>query len=139
MKFMTKDLVYFAVAAIVLTLVFRFTLSAMLTNEWYISVIIPATLYGCSMFVAGWYFGFKDGRELPIYDVGFRFHFTTYVSFHAVSSAWFLLGLNANTEKWKSLAIGALIWGFFLAVHFIFFMNCKKKAIDGLDKKELFD
>ena len=139
MKFITKNLVYFAVASTALTLAFRFVLSAMLTNEYYTSVDIPAILYGLSMFATGWYYGFKDGRELPVYDVGFRFHLVTFIAFHVVSSTWFLLGLNAETEKWNSIVTGVLIWGFLIAVHFVIYLILRKRSIDGLDKAELFD
>jgi hypothetical protein len=32
-----------------------------------------------------------------------------------------------------------LIWGAFLIIHFIIYLILKKKSIDGLDTKELFD
>jgi len=138
MKFVTKNLTYFAVVSTALTLVFRFALSALLAKEcsYY---FIPAILYSLSMTAAGWFFGRKDGRELPIYDVGFRFHLATYVQYFVATSVWFLLGFNAEVEKWESKLITALVWGFFLAVHFIFYLIFKKRAIDGLKKKDLFD
>ena len=138
MKFTTKNLAYFAVAATALTLVFRFFLSALLANESHF-YFIPAVLYSLSMTVAGWSFGRKDGRDLPIYDVGFRFHLATYVQYFVVTGAWFLLGLNVKAEKWENKLITALVWGFFLAVHFIFYLISGRKAIDGLKKEDLFD
>jgi len=138
MRFITKNLAFFAVTATVLTLAFSFALSAMLANEcgFY---FLPAILYSLSMYAAGWSYGKKDGHELPIYDVGFRFHLATYVQYFVVTSVWFLLGLNAEVEKWESKLITALIWGFFLAIHFVYYLITRKKAIDGLKKEDLFD
>jgi len=138
MKFITKNLAIFAVIASALTLAFRFSLSAMLANEcdfYY----VPAIIYSLSMTAAGWYLGKKDGCELPIYDVGFRFHLITYVQYFAVTSAWFLLGLNAEVEKGEKKLITALIWGFFLSIHFVYYLISRKKAIVGLKKEKLFD
>ncbi len=91
------------------------------------------------MFSAGWFYGFRDGKELPVYDVGFRFHFVTFLSFHVVTSAWFLLGFNADVEKWKPIILTVLIWGFLLSIHFVVYLILKRKSIDGLDKDDLFD
>jgi hypothetical protein len=139
MTFITKNLAYFAVAAIALTMAFRFVLSASLANESYIAVFISAVLYGASMFAAGWFYGSRDGKELPVYDVGFRFHFATFLSFHVVTSVWFLLGFTAEVEKLKPILLTVLIWGVLLSVHFVIYLILKKQSIDGLDKKELFD
>ena len=138
MKSITKNLAYFAVAATALTLVFRFALSTLLANESHF-YFIPAVLYSLSMFTAGWYFGYRDARELPIYDVGFRFHLATYVSYFVATGAWFLLGMNADVEKGEKNLITALIWGFLLAIHFVFYLLSRKKSIDGLKKDDLFD
>ena len=138
MRFITKNLVYFAVTATALTLAFRFAFSVLLAREcdFY---FLPAILYSLSMTAAGWYFGKKDGRELPLYDVGFRFHLATYVQYFVVTGAWFLLGLNAQAEKWERKLITALVWGFFLAIHFVYFLITRKRAIDGLKREDVFD
>ena len=138
MKFATKNLVYFAVVSTALTLVFRFSLSALLaiSCDFY---YVPAILYSLSMTAAGWYFGRKDGRALPIYDVGFRFHLITYVQYFAVTGVWFLFGLNAEVEKGEKKLITALVWGFFLTIHFVYYLISRKKTIDGLKKEDLFD
>jgi len=138
MKFITKNLAYFAVIATALTLAFRFALSAMLTKESDI-YFVPAILYSLSMTAAGWYIGRKDGHDLPLYDVGFRFHFVTYVQYFAVTGIWFLLGYNAEVEKWENKLITALVWGFFLVIHFVFYLISRKRTIDGLKKEDLFD
>jgi hypothetical protein len=121
MKFITKNLIYFTVVSTALTLAFRFALSASLANECYTSIFASAVLYGVSMLAAGWFYGFRDGRELPVYDVGFRFHCATFLSFHVVTVTWFLLGWNAEVERWRPIVLTVLIWGFLLSVHFIFY------------------
>ena len=138
MKFVTKNLTYFAVVATALTFAFRFALSAMLAKESDI-YFVPAIFYSLSMFAAGWYFGYKDGRDLPIYDVGFRFHLATYIQYFVATGVVFLLGYNAEVEKWENKLITALVWGFFLAVHFVFYLIYRKRTIDGLKKEDLFD
>ena len=82
MKTITSFLLRFALTAIILTIIFRYFLSYGIENKSLIIIALSAILYGAAMFISGWYFGKKDGEYLPIYDVGFRFHFTTYLIYN---------------------------------------------------------
>ena len=91
------------------------------------------------MFLTGWYFGKKDGEYLPIFDVGFRFHLITYLVHNSISFLWVTLGPASIHESINVILWTAAYWGFFLILHFIFFLFAKKRTIDNLDKKNLFD
>jgi len=139
MKTITPFLLKFALTATVLAIIFRYSLSYGIENESTIIVVLSAILYGVAMFFSGWYFGKKDGEYLPIYDVGFRFHFTTYLIHNIISELWFLFGFNAIYEKAGIVHKTAIIWGVFLIVHFMFFLRARKNSINNLKKEDLFE
>ena len=139
MKTITKYLVGFAVTIIILTIIFRITLSYSIEKEMYTITHICGVFYFITMFISGWFWGKKDGEYLPIYDVGFRFHCTTYLSFTTISELWFISGFNSVNENVKSLHYTAIIWGFFLFIHFFFYLYCRKKSINGLNKEDIFE
>ena len=89
--------------------------------------------------VEWWYFGKKDREQLPIYDIGFRFHLTTYVVHNLISLAWFEFGFASTYERRSSIVMTAIIWGVFLFHHAVFIFWTRKKTIKGLDKENLFD
>lgn len=136
---LTRNLVYFAIIFLIGAIIFRFGLSTFIEMRSYHLVWIIAGLYFIFNFAIGWFFGKRDYEHLPLYDVGFRFHFTTYLLFNTVSIAWFLLGFNAHVEKIGIVYITAIIWGVFLLIHFIFFFIAQKQSIKGISKDEIFE
>ena len=139
MKAITSFLLKFALVASVLALIFRYFLSYGIENKSPMIIIISSVLYGVAMFTNGFYFGKKDGEYLPIYDVGFRFHFTTYLIHNAISELWFVFGYNSRYEKIEVIHATAIIWGLFLIIHFIFFLRTRKNTINSLNKEDLFE
>lgn len=139
MKKITPWLLAFAGTAVVLTIVFRYFLSMGIENRENNTIAIAAVTYGLAMFAAGWYFGRKDGSYLPILDIGFRFHVTTFLVHNIISEAWFLLDFNAAVEKVRVVHLTAAYWAIGLLVHFILYRIAKRKSIDGLDKSEIFE
>jgi hypothetical protein len=138
-NFITSYLLMFALAATILAIIFRYFLGIGIERESNIITILAAVLYGVSMFAAGWYFGKKDGNYLPIYDVGFRFHCTTYLVHNSVSALWAILKITTHYERIESIIFTVIFWGCLLFIHFIFFLIAKKKSFKGLDKNDLFE
>ncbi len=132
MKTINQYLFKFAVTIFILTTVFRFSLSTLLSNKEFVLVFISAILYFLTMFSAGWYFGKKDKEFLPIFDIGFRFHFVTYIIFILISEIWFLMKFSSKYENINSIHITAIIWGFFIVIHFIFYLMAKKIQLKAL-------
>lgn len=139
MKSLTKNLIYFAILFLFGTIIFRFGLSSFLEDRAYTLVWVVAAIYFIYNFIIGWIFGKRDYESLPLFDVGFRFHLVSYVLFNGISLAWFLLELHAQTEKIGAVYITAIIWGFFLGLHFVFYLYAQKQAIKGINKDEIFD
>lgn len=100
------------------------------------AALMCSIVYFGLMFFAGWYYGSKDAVENEIHDIGFRFHFITYVLCIALGYASYFIGWN--TEPLRSLNIGAMSWGIGLALHFVFFLFAQKNAIRGYAKEEIF-
>lgn len=139
MKTITQYLIKFAIIATLLTIVFRYALTFGIDNKSNLIVMLSAILYGIAMYLAGWVFGKKDREHLPIYDVGFRFHLTTYLIHNIISELWFVFGFNSKSENITVIHSTAIIWGLFLVGHFIFFLWTRKNAIHNLDKEDLFE
>lgn len=139
MKTITPFLLRFALTATFFTIIFRYFLSYGIENKSSIIIASSAGLYGVAMFISGWYFGKKDGEYLPIYDVGFRFHFTTYLIHNLISILWFVFDFNSHYEKIQTVYSTVIIWGVILIVHFLFFLRARKNSINNLDKEDLFE
>lgn len=139
MKTITPYLLIFALTTTLLTIVFRFFLSYGIENQSGIIITTSAVTYGLLMFATGWYFGRKDGEYLPIYDVGFRFHLTTYLIHNGISLLWLGLGFGSKYENLSVSIMVAIYWGIFLLLHFIFYIWARKNSIENLDKEDLFE
>ena len=139
MKTITPYLLRFALTATILTIVFRYFLSYGIENQSGIIITISATIYGLLMFASGWYFRRKDGEYLPIYDVGFRFHLTTYLIHNGISLLWIGLGFGSKNENLNVSIMVAIYWGIFLLIHFALFLWARKNSINNLDKEDIFE
>lgn len=139
MKTITHNLVKFAIAAIILAILFRFFLTYGIENRSNLIISFSALFYAIAMFMSGWIFGKKDQEYLPIYDVGFRFHLTTYLIHNSISELWFLFDFNSKDETITIIHFTTIIWSLFIIGHFILFLWTRKNAINSLDKKDLFD
>lgn len=139
MKTVKKYLFLFALTAALLTITFRYFLSAGIENKSAAVIISSPIVYGLAMFMAGWYWGKKEREYLPIADVGFRFHLITYIVHTLISESWFVLDLNAPFENIETIHITAAIWGVLLLLHFAIFLWTRKNAINSLNREELFE
>ena len=139
MKAFTKNLMLFVLFFFAGAILFRYGLSSFLENRMYGAVWILAAVYFFYNFGIGWVFGKRDYEDFPLYDVGFRFHFATYVVFIVVSEFWFILGYHASFENIKTVHYTALFWGIGVVIHFIFYLLSRKNAIKGIHKPEIFE
>ena len=139
MKTITRYLLRFAITATILTLLFRYFLSYGIENKSDITIVLSAIIYGITMFVSGGYFGKKEGEYLPIFDVGFRFHLTTYLVHNGIFLLWIGLGFGAVNETLSLAVMIAVYWGFFLLLHFGFYVWAKKYSIKNLNKNDIFE
>lgn len=136
---LTKNLLTFAWVTLLLTIIFRAGLSTAITNKMTIAIILCAIIYAILMWFNGRYFGKKDYEYLPLYDVGFRFHLSTFIAHNTVSLLWFVFAFESKYENIKVIYITALIWLFFLILHFLYFLSIRKSSIKNLDKDNLFE
>lgn len=139
MKTVTINQLRFALLLALLTTAFRFGLSSLLDSREFAWVWVAATAYAVAIFCTGWILGKKDNASLPLFDIGLRFHATTYIVFNGISELWFLLGFQSGYESIVAVHLTALIWGFLLVVHFILFLVMRKNSIKGLEKSEIFE
>ena len=139
MKLVTINQIKYAVALLISTVLFRIILSHLIAAEkhqqtWYIGVI-----YGIVIFISGWVFGKKDRLTLNLYDIGFRFHLTTYIICNLIGQIWVIFSLTAENESTKSINMMAIYWGIGLILHLIIFLSTRKNSINGIKKSEIFD
>lgn len=131
-----KRLGQFALCALIITIVFRYALHLTVGIKNFPAALVCSIVYFGLMFLAGWHFGTKDAVENEIHDIGFRFHFVTYISCIAMGYASYYIGWN--TEPLRTLDIGAISWGIGLAIHFIIYILARKNTIKGYAKEEIF-
>ena len=139
MKTITPYLLKFALTATILTIIFRYFLSYGIENHSTTIIGVSAVTYGAAMFISGWFFGRKDGEYLPIFDVGFRFHLTTYIVHNGISLLWIGLNFGSKYESINLPIMIAIYWGVTLLFHFILYLWARKNSINNLDKEDIFD
>lgn len=139
MKTITKNLINFSIFFFAGAIAFRYCLSNCLENHLNTLLWITAVIYFFFNFFIGWIFGKRDYESLPLYDIGFRFHFATYLLFNGVSVIWFLLNFNSRFESIGIVYITAGFWGIGLLIHFIFYLISRKNTINGLNKEDIFE
>ena len=139
MKLFTTNQLRFAGAIFILTILFRYGLSYSVSVKNNSLIIIIALVYAICMFTLGWIFGKKDYLDLPLYDIGFRFHATTYIICNSIAELWFLFGFSTGSENINSVHKTIIIWGILLIIHFIVFIVIRKNAIKGIKKTEIFE
>ncbi len=135
----TPNLLKFTLATIILTIIFRIGLSTSITNKMTLAVILCSVFYGILMWFNGNYFGRKEYEYLPIYDIGFRFHLSTFLAHNLISILWFVFAFESKYENIIIIYITTLIWSAFLIIHMIYYLSVRKSSIKNLDKKDLFE
>lgn len=139
MKHLSKNLVYFGIGLLALTVLFRFLLSHLLQATHFDAVWYLAAGYTVTVFGLGWHFGKKDKLYLPLFDIGFRIHATTYLISNVVAESWSLLGLLSDYESPHIIHWTALFWGLGLMLHGLLFLLSRKHAIKGIKRSDLFE
>lgn len=139
MKLLTINQFKYAVALLLSTILFRIVLSNLVALEKYQLTIYTGIIYGIVIFISAWIFGKKDRLTLNLYDIGFRFHSTTYIICNLVGQIWVIFNLTAENESTKSINMMAIYWGLGLILHLIIFLLTRKHAIKGIKKSEIFD
>lgn len=136
---LTANLLKFTLSAIVLTILFRIALSSFITNKMIGALLISAIAYGILMWISGYFFGKKDYENLPIHDVGFRFHLATFLAHNLISILWFTFGFQSKYEDIGIIYLTAGIWGVFLLAHFIYYLSMRKSTVNNLGREDLFE
>jgi len=137
--FFTTNLIKFAITSILLTVMFRYFLSMGIANQNNILIIASALTYGILMGFSGYYFGSKEYEELPIYDIGFRWHLTTFIVHNSISVLWFVFDFQSKYETINVIYVTTIAWSVFLLIHLFIYLSMRKNAIKQLDKEELFE
>ncbi|MDX9845862.1 MAG: hypothetical protein RBT74_02675 [Tenuifilaceae bacterium] len=139
MKYITANQLRFAAILFLFTVPFRLGLSRLLDAQMFTTAWVVASIYAVAVFITGWILGRKDHESLPLYDIGFRFHLTTYIICNAVAEILFLLDFNSRYENINVVHLTAIYWGVFLVLHFIAFLATRRYAIKGISKSEIFE
>ena len=129
MKALTIRLGQFAISALFLTVLFRYALNLCIGVNSLFGTVSCSIVYGGLMYLLGWYFGKKDAVENEVHDIGFRYHFVTYILCIGIGYGAYYWGWN--TETLRAMAITAISWGIGLAIHFLFFLLEQRKTIKG--------
>jgi len=139
MKILTNSILLRFIGVIALwNILFRFSLSYVLENEFWPLVILPPVIFFLLMFYTGRYFGLKQWNDLPV-NKSFTYHVSTFVVFFLVSYGFYFLGLLSQHEPISGINYTLFFWGIGLLISFFHSMNVMKNTIKGLDRDQLFD
>ncbi len=139
MKILTNSILLRFIGVIALwNILFRFSLSYVLKNEFWIGAIVPPVIFFLAMYQTGRYFGLKQCNALPV-NSSFTYHLSNFVVFFLVSYGFYFLGLLSKYEPISSLNYTLVSWGIGLFVHFLYYRKEMKNSIKGLDRDQLFD
>ena len=138
MKIFTRQLILFAILLAVYTLLFRIGLSYSIGHSAWILLGISSLVYGVTIFFTAFFLGKADAQENPFFDLGLRFHVTTYLIWALVSFGWFYLGNPHHYEHVTDILHVLLYWGFILILHTVIFLITRKDTIRGIHKDEIF-
>lgn len=138
MKIFTRQLIIFALLMAVYTLAFRIGLSYCIGHKAWVLLGLSSLVYGGTIFFTAFFLGKSDAQENPFFDLGLRFHVTSYLIWGAVSIGWFYLGYPHRYEYVNHILYPLLYWGFILILHTSIFLITRKYTIRGIRKDEIF-
>jgi len=139
MKIFTKHLIYFMLAMAVYTLAFRMGLSHFMNTQQWILLGISSFVYGIAIFFTAFFLGRADGQNNPFFDLGLRFHLSSYLIWALVSFGWFYLGKPNQFEQVVQILHILLYWGMILLCHVIVFFFTRRDTIKGMHKGSIFN
>jgi len=138
MKILTKQLLVFAILLAIYTLVFRIGLSFFIGRSAWVLLGISAVAYGTIIAFTAWFLGKSDSQENPFFDLGLRFHVTTFLIWAGVSVGWFYLGNPHEYEHIEDILHPLLIWSVFLVLHTVAFLVTRRNTIRGIHRDDIF-
>jgi len=138
MKIFTRQLIIFAILMAIYTLIFRIVLSYCIGNQSWILLGATSLLYFGIIFFTAFFLGKSDAQENPFFDLGLRFHVTSYLIWAGVSFGWFYLGHPHHYEHVTDILHPLLYWGFIVILHTVIFLITRKDTIRGIRKDEIF-
>jgi hypothetical protein len=138
MKILTKQVVLFALLMAVYTLLFRMLLSFCIGHHYYVLLGIGSLVYGVSIFFTAYFLAKAEAQEIHFFDLGLRFHVTSFLVWAAVSFGWFYLGNPHKYEHVSQISQILLYWGFILILHTVIFLITRKDTIRGIHKNDIF-
>lgn len=138
MKILTRQLIIFAILMAVYTLIFRIGLSYCIGKSAWIILGIASLVYGGSIFFTAFFLGRSDAQDSPFFDLGLRFHVTSYLIWGGVSFGWFYLGKPFRYEHVSNILHVLIYWGFLIILHTVIFLILRKDTIRGIRKDDIF-
>ncbi len=138
MKILTKQLAIFAILMAVYTLAFRIGLSYCIGHSAWVILGLSSLVYFLIIFFTAFFLGKSDAQDNPFFDLGLRFHVTSYMIWAVVSFGWFYLGYPHHYEHVTDILYPLLYWGFILILHTVIFLITRKDTIRGIRKDEIF-
>lgn len=138
MKILTKQLAIFAILMAIYTLAFRTGLSYCIGHSAWLLLGIFSLTYGVTIFFTAYFLARSDAQDNPFFDLGLRFHVTSFLIWAAVSFGWFYLGNPHHYEHVTDILHVLIWWGLILILHVIIFLVTRKDTIRGIRKDEIF-
>jgi predicted MFS family arabinose efflux permease len=124
----------FFLTSLLLSFLFFYTLYGKIASQEFRQLGIIASVYGVSMFIAGLFWGYLDRVRNSRKDIGFTFHFITYLNVNFSSIVWMFIFLNFSMQNFLLSMLNLIIWGFLLWLHYQY----SKRSIKGYHQQNIF-
>jgi len=134
MKYTTPHLIGFALTTIILSSAFFYYLFTNLVDENYSYIHYVALGFGALMFISGLSWGNKDSARKSRHDLGFLYHFYTFIFVNVVNFVFILLYPELREFMLDIFLISLGFWAIGILLHYY----QSRKHIKGMSKEDLF-
>lgn len=132
---MTNNLRYFSGLTFIFSLAFFYLLYTDLSIQHFNHIWIYVVAYGSLLCISGLTLGYKDSVRNTRLDLGFQYHFITFIIVNCIGIVAFLTLMEVTAETLIASFLSILFWALGLGVHYYF----SSKSIKGFDKEDIFD
>ncbi len=136
---LSKNLKIFSLLFVFYTLCFRYFLSLSITSHNGTMQWSTAIIYGLLIFITAWILGKNEDITIGIIDLGFKYHFVTYVIFNTIALLWHFSEFSSNYETVEYVVLVIITWGILLAIHLFFHLIARKNTIKGVPGDQIFE
>lgn len=134
MKLITRNSIGFAVITAFFSHIFFMYLYHFLNTAQYKNIPWLSGIFALSMLFNGFLWGYFDKQKQYRYDLGFLYHFISYITVNLVATYTVLIYPEKPIDYVLNVLLQWIIWLISLAIHYLII----RKKLKGMDADEVF-